>query len=71
MCSKYRRTPISKCDFNKVDAWCKLAPLREQLQKYHYAGAYHWRKNIVAVITQDRVTDAIWKGKLKTELCIL
>ena len=29
--------------------------------------------NIVAVITQDRVIDDIWKGKLKlkTKLCVL
>ena len=28
-------------------------------------------ENIVAVITQDKVKDEIWKGKLKTELCVL
>ena len=33
-----------------------FAPLREQ----------HRRKNIAAVITQDRVIDGIWKGKLKS-----
>ena len=26
-------------------------------RSYHYAGASHWRKNIVAVITHDRVGD--------------
>ena len=26
--------------------------------------------NIVGVITQDRVIDDIWKGKLKTKLCV-
>ena len=34
-----------------------LAPLREQLQEHHYTGASHCRKNIAAVITQDRVID--------------
>ena len=28
-------------------------------------------KNIIVVITQDRVIDEIWKEKLKTELCVL
>ena len=45
--------------------------LKEQLQKYHYTGALTLEKNIIAVITQDRVIDEIWKGKLKTELCVL
>ena len=26
-------------------------------RSYHYTGASHWRKNIVAVITHDRVGD--------------
>ena len=32
-----------------------VAPLREQLQELSLYRASHWRKNIVAVITQDRV----------------
>ena len=32
----------------------------------------HWRKNIIAVITQGRVIDEnVSNSKLKTELCIL
>ena len=34
-----------------------VLPLQEQIRSYHYTGASHWRKNIVAVITQDRVID--------------
>ena len=29
-----------------------VAPLREQLKELHHTVASHWRKNIVAVITQ-------------------
>ena len=32
-----------------------VAPLREQFQELSLYRASHWRKNIVAVITQDRV----------------
>ena len=46
-----------------------VAPHREQPQELHCTGASHCRKNIVAVITQDRVIDD--NLKLKTELCIL
>ena len=28
-------------------------------------------ENIIAVITHDRVIEATWKGKLKSELCVL
>ena len=28
-------------------------------------GAYHWRKNVVAVITQDRVIDGNLKRQIK------
>ena len=42
-----------------------VAPLQEQLQKYHSTGAQHWRKNIVAVITQDRVTDNNLKRQIE------
>ena len=41
-----------------------VAPLREQLQKYHYTRAYHWRKNVVAVI-QDRVIDDTLKRQIE------
>ena len=43
-----------------------VAPLREQLQKYHYTGASHWRKNTVAAITQDRVIDDNLKKQIKS-----
>ena len=34
-------------------------------KSYHYTGASHWRKNIVAVITQERVIDGNLKGQIK------
>ena len=34
-------------------------------------GAYHWSKNVVAVITQGRVIHDNLKGKLKMEPCVL
>ena len=34
-----------------------IASLREQLHKYHYTGALTLEKNIIAIITQDRVID--------------
>ena len=42
-----------------------VAPLREQLQNYHYTGASHWRKNTAAAITQDRVIDDNLKKQIK------
>ena len=48
-----------------------VAPLREQLQELSLYRASHWRKNIVAVITQDRVIIDNLKGKLETELCVV
>ena len=36
----------------------------------HYTGASHYRKNIVAFITQDTVIDDNLERELKTELCI-
>ena len=36
-----------------------------------YTGGLHWRKSIVAVITQDRVIDDNLIRKLKTELFML
>ena len=42
-----------------------VAPLREQLQKYHYTEASQRRKNIVAIITQDRVIDENLKRQIK------
>ena len=39
--------------------------LWEQLQNLHYAGAQHWRKNIVAVITQDKTVDDNLKKQIK------
>ena len=34
-----------------------LLLFRNNSRSYHYTGASHWMKNIVAVITQDRVID--------------
>ena len=34
-------------------------------RSYHYTGASHWRKSIVAVITQDRVKDDSLKREIK------
>ena len=36
-------------------------------RSYQYTGASHWRKNIVAVITQDRVTDDNLKRQIKNQ----
>ena len=44
-----------------------IAPLREQLQEYHYTGAQHWRKKIAAVITQDRMIDDNLKRQIKNQ----
>ena len=43
-------------------ACCKLCNIwllifESNSRSYHYTGASHWRKKIVAVITQDRVGD--------------
>ena len=43
-------------------ACCKLRNIwlllfENNCKSYHYTGVSHWRKNIVAVITQDRVGD--------------
>ena len=48
-----------------------VAPLQEQLQKYDYTGCLALEKNVIAVVTQDRVIDETWKNKLKTELYVL
>ena len=42
-----------------------VTPPREQIQEYYYTGPYHWRKNVVAVITQDRVIDDNLKRQIK------
>ena len=42
-----------------------VLPLQEQIRSYHDTGASHWRKNIVAVITQDRVIDGNLKKQIK------
>ena len=41
---------------------CKLCNIwlfvfENNSRSYHYTGTSHWRKNIVAIITQDRVID--------------
>ena len=47
-----------------------VAPLREQLQELSLYRASHWRKNIVAVITQDRVIIDNLKRQVKNRtLC--
>ena len=45
------------------------APLREQLQKYHYTGALTLEKNIIVVITQDRVINDNLERQIKN--CVL
>ena len=52
-------------------ACCKLCSIWLLLflnisRSYHYTGASHWRKNIVAVITQDRVIDDNLKRQIKS-----
>ena len=47
-----------------------IASLREQLHKYHYTGALTLEKNIIAIITQDRVIDDNLKRQIKNQtLC--
>ena len=47
-----------------------VAPLREQLKKYHYTGTLTLEKNIIAVITQDRVIDYNLEWQIKSQnLC--
>ena len=47
-----------------------VAPLQEQLHKYHYTGALTLEKNIIAVVTQDRVTDDNFERQIKNRtLC--
>ena len=45
-----------------------VPPLQEQLQEYYYTGVKHWRKNIVAVITHDRVIDDNLKKQIKKQI---
>ena len=47
-----------------------VAPLREQLQEYHYR-SLTLEGNIVAAITQDRVIDDNLKKQITTKLCVL
>ena len=44
-----------------------VAPLREQLQEYHYTGALTLEENIVAIITQDSVIDNNLKRQIKNQ----
>ena len=51
-------------------ACCKLCNIwlllfENNFRSYHYTGASHWRKNIVAVVTQDRVIDDNLKRQIK------
>ena len=51
-------------------ACCKLCNIwlllfENNPRSYHYTGALHWRKNIVAVITQYRVIDDNLKRQIK------
>ena len=47
-----------------------VAPLREKLQKNNYSGVLTLEKNIIAVITQDRVIDDNLERKIKNRtLC--
>ena len=52
-------------------ACCKLCNVwlllvENNSRSYHYTGALHWRKNIVAVIAQDRVIDDRLKRQIKS-----
>ena len=42
-----------------------LLLFKSNSKSYHYTGASHWRKNIVAVITQNRVIDEHLKRQIK------
>ena len=42
-----------------------VAHFENNSRSYHFTGGLHWRKNIVAVITQDRVIDDNLKRKIK------
>ena len=51
-------------------ACCKLCNIwlllfENNSRRYHTTGASHWRKNIVAVITQERVIDENLKRQIK------
>ena len=54
-------------------AWCKLCNIwllffKNNSRSYHYTGASHWRKNIVAVITQDWQIDGNLKRQIKNRI---
>ena len=44
-----------------------VAPLREQLQELSLYRASYWRKDIAAVVTQDRVIDDNLKRQIKNQ----
>ena len=51
-------------------AWCKLCNIwlllsENNSRSYHYTVASHWRKDIVEVITQDRVINDNLKRQIK------
>ena len=47
-----------------------VAPLGEQLHKYHYTGALILEKKIIAVVTQDGVIDDNLERQIKNRtLC--
>ena len=69
-------TDISSFNYSDINlflidyACCKLCNVwlllfENNSRSYHYSGASHWRKNIVAVITQDRVIDDNLKRQIK------
>ena len=69
-CSDINLFLIDHTCYKLCNIWLLLFENNSKI--YHYTGAAHWRKNNVAVITQNRVmVDSNLKGKLKTELCIL
>ena len=47
------------------NTWLLL--FEDSSRSYHFAGASHWRKNIAAVITQDRMINDNWKRKIKNK----
>ena len=47
-----------------------VVPMREQLQKYHYTGALHWKETLLQLL--DRVIDDNLKRQIKNQtLCTI
>ena len=70
------RTTISSCYYSDINlflidyVWFKLCNtwlllFKNNSRSYHCTGAWHWKKNIVAVITQDKVIEDNLKRQIK------